>query len=73
MSDLPDFIDSNPNLPEKIELYFHCKKCIQGKPASSSAKSYARLAVGFTPDGNIQVWCNRHNINVALISGEDDE
>lgn len=48
----------------EIGSYMHCAKCIEEN--SISAQDYARLSVGFTPLG-IQLWCNRHNCNVAHI------
>lgn len=46
-----------------IKAYMHCGKCLEEKPADQSPKEWARIQVGFTKRG-IQVWCNRHEINV---------
>lgn len=43
----------------KIELYFHCKKCFKEKPRDKSMNQYSRTQTGRTPNG-IQVWCSRH-------------
>ena len=57
----------------EIGQYLHCKLCFQelqaivqrtGQP--TSPKTYSRYSVGWTPLG-LQVWCNRHEVNVAHI------
>ena len=59
------------DVESKIEMFVHCKQCVAewraGKAPGESPASYARLNVGITSDG-IQVWCNRHDINVDLIT-----
>ena len=49
-----------------IKLYFHCKKCCSenNPPEYLSMKEYSSLSCGWTEKG-LQVWCNRHNCNVA--------
>lgn len=49
-----------------IEGYMHCSICIQEKPDHVSPADYQRLSVGWTEVG-LQVWCRRHNVNVAHI------
>ncbi len=60
----------------EIQMYLHCRRCVQelaercertGEP--QSPRDYARLAVGWTPDG-LQVWCNRHECNVLHVDFE---
>lgn len=60
--------------PDKqIILFLHCPRCIEelhsGNVCNHSPESYARLSIGSTPYG-IQVWCVRHDINVAHIDFE---
>jgi hypothetical protein len=56
----------------QIQMFFHCGLClteikkIVEREGSCSPRDYARLSIGFTPLG-IQVWCNRHECNVAHI------
>lgn len=52
--------------PNTITAYMNCKQCIHEKPDSLSAAEWARTNVGITKDGHIQVWCVRHNTNVAF-------
>jgi len=47
----------------EIELYLHCKKCLEELPPEFSPREWAQLEVGWTRAG-IQVWCKRHELNV---------
>ena len=53
-----------------IGMFFHCRQCLASIPDGESPSSWARLSVGFTPIG-LQVWCNRHDLNVAHIDFQD--
>lgn len=53
-------IDSDPHSANEITRYLHCARCVM------ESQRPARIAVGLTP-GGIQVWCERHRCNVALI------
>jgi hypothetical protein len=53
----------------EIRMFFHCRKCIGSIPPGQSPRTWARLEVGFTKLG-IQVWCKRHECNVAHIDFE---
>lgn len=57
-----------PNTLE-IGLFFHCQLCLKSLPEEQSPRDWAQLEVGFTPLG-IQVWCKRHECNVAHIDFE---
>lgn len=63
---------SNDN---QIQAFLHCGLCVEEVKAEMaqyvhvSPRDYARLAVGWTPDG-LQVWCNRHDCNVIHIDFE---
>lgn len=50
-----------------IVSFFHCRKCMERLPAGKSPQEWARLNVGFTRDGAIQVWCVRHDMNVTTL------
>lgn len=56
-----------------MKLIFHCVMCIEEKPNDVSAQEYARIQTGVTADGQIQVWCNRHDANIIKIKPEDIE
>ena len=64
--------DANAERENEIESYVHCGKCIAEWKANFegvlSPKDYARTQTGITADGSLQVWCNRHECNVAVIS-----
>lgn len=47
----------------EIGAFFHCKVCLEDKPADISPRYWAKLEVGWTQDG-LQVWCSRHEKNV---------
>lgn len=55
-----------------IKRYFQCAKCIKELPPGVSPQEWARFNVGFTPQG-IQVWCVRHNCNVAHCDFEGEK
>lgn len=65
--------DSSRERPEEIVVFLHCKMCLEELPVGTSPKDFARLSVGYTEEGAIQVWCNRHEKNVALYSMSDEE
>lgn len=48
----------------EIVSFMHCRKCLDTKPDSLSMRQWARLEVGVTSDGHLQVWCVRHDVNV---------
>jgi hypothetical protein len=52
--------------PNCITAYMHCKKCLLEMPHGVSPRDWQRVQVGWTPDG-IQVWCLRHDCNVAYL------
>ena len=49
-----------------IQLYFHCSLCLKQKPSHISPKEYQQIQAGWTKQG-IQIWCTRHDINIAHI------
>lgn len=72
--------DTSANAPNGINAYYHCAKCLdewqtgtdpetgQRLSALMSPADYARTQTGRLPDGRVQVWCNRHDCNVVLLS-----
>jgi hypothetical protein len=66
--------DGPPNT-NQIKMFLHCGKCLDelkaqaAREGSASPRDYARLSVGWTPLG-IQVWCNRHDLNVLHVDFE---
>lgn len=61
-------MNTKSNAPNAIESYFHCGRCLSEKPAGISAKDWARTQTGVTADGSVQVWCNRHEMNVVIVA-----
>jgi len=53
-----------------ITSYLHCVKCLEERPKGISPKDWGMNEVGFTKQG-LQIWCRRHNCNVAHIDFED--
>lgn len=50
--------------------YLHCRKCVASLPRGKSMRQYARAQVGLNKDGQFEVWCNRHDISVAVLTEE---
>lgn len=68
-------LDKSRDVPNRIDMFFHCAKCIdEGKErfGKFSPRRFARLEAGFTPDG-IQIRCVRHDINVVAFNFVDEE
>jgi hypothetical protein len=65
--------DFTTNLLNSISHHIVCIKCeaefLAGQTDSASLQSYFQLDVGFTDIG-LQVWCRRHDGNVAHIDFE---
>ena len=69
--------DTAMDKPEQMDPVMHCQRCLNewrnGVDENDeliepqSPKDYARLQIGIHPEG-LQVWCNRHECNVAVIS-----
>lgn len=62
--------DTDPCTPENIKSYMHCAMCMAEWRQDSqglSPREYARTQVGIMPDGNLQVFCTRHDCNVAVL------
>lgn len=59
-------IDRHIPVENSIASYMHCKKCLEEKPEGVSPKEFSQTQTGFTKLG-IQIWCNRHECNVAHI------
>lgn len=53
----------------EIELYFHCKECLEEKTDEVSAKEYQYIEAGWTRKG-LQVWCKRHNKQIIHVDFE---
>lgn len=49
-----------------IELFFHCKKCIDELPDGLAPRDFVRIEAGWTKKG-LQVWCVRHEENVISL------
>lgn len=69
--------DVRETTPNAITAYFNCGKCLKELPANTSPAEYANTQMGITNNGQLQVWCNRHDVNVAKIDlqikGEDND
>jgi len=60
-----------PSSENSIQLFMHCRRCLQERPEGESPQTWARLSVGWTDIG-IQVWCNRHEINIVHVDFEGE-
>jgi hypothetical protein len=59
--------DSRISQPNETEMFLHCQQCLGELPRGESPMEWARLSVGITAAGAIQVWCVRHGGNVDII------
>lgn len=50
-------------MENRIEQFWHCRKCIDELPEGTSPREFIHVEVGFTRAG-LQVWCVRHEENV---------
>jgi len=55
-----------------IQLYFHCRKCLEEIPPGITPAQWRLISVGFTEIG-IQAWCDRHNCNIFHIDFEGQQ
>jgi hypothetical protein len=65
--------DTDPSVPQQAHMYMHCGKCLEEMPDGVSPKNWARQQLAVTKEGRFQLWCTRHNCNIALISIEPKE
>lgn len=56
-----------------IYRFIHCTLCIKEKPENLSPREYTHNEVGILPNGDIQVWCIRHEKNVVIFDMETNK
>jgi hypothetical protein len=65
------YSDNGTNVRDVGEAYVHCRKCLdewtESFQGTCTPKQYARQQVATTRDG-FQVWCTRHEVNVAVFT-----
>ena len=54
-----------------IERFVHCGLCIDSIPNGMSPRDYTNNEIGIMNNGFIQVWCIRHEKNVAIFDVEN--
>ncbi len=55
-------------MTNRISLFYHCRRCLDEEPHDQTPRQWARLEVGKTDNGEMQVWCVRHDIEVIKVS-----
>ena len=61
-----------PNTNE-IKMFIHCGMCLKEEiPEGESPQSRQRIEAGWTELG-LQIWCNRHDVNIVHINFEGKE
>lgn len=55
------------DVPDAGLQFLHCATCCAERPDGVSQRAWARLSVALTSKNVIQVWCVRHDGNVAVI------
>jgi len=53
-----------------VYAYWHCIDCIEELPAHVSARDYSHISVGVTNQGDLIVWCDRHDQQILKIDNE---
>jgi len=53
-----------------VTRYLHCVECVRQKPDGQSMAMWARPQIGLLPNGDIRVWCGRHNQIVTDIPAD---
>lgn len=54
-----------------IVNYFHCRKCLAECGPLQSPKDYARIQAGVGVNGELIIWCNRHEVLVGRIANDN--
>jgi len=62
----------------RADTVLHCKMCVEELPANTNPKDWARLSFGSFHKPNqpgiyLQLWCDRHDCNVATIHVQSEE
>ena len=69
-----EICDKPHNFDNYIYRFIHCGMCVKesyDKPVSP--REYAHNEVGILRNGDIQVWCIRHEKNVAIFDMETSQ
>ena len=66
--DLTECVSLDGPVPNQIIAHMHCKRCLMEMPDDVSPREFLNLEVGLTATRNIQVWCKRHEMNVAIVA-----
>lgn len=56
-----------------IRTFLHCRDCIAELPVGVSPREWMRFEFGTNAEGNLEVWCVRHEKHLATfmtIKGE---
>ncbi len=65
-----DVCDKSHNFDNYIDQFIHCGLCVKERPETLSPREYAHNEVGILRNGDIQVWCIRHEKNVVIFDFE---
>lgn len=55
-----------------IEMFFHCKLCIEEMTPGISPAQYEEISAGIDIHKNIVIWCNRHDIEITVLKRNPD-
>lgn len=69
--DKPEQHSTDADPETGIVTYLHCRKClaeIERLKLPVSPKEYAYSQTGFGPEGQVIVWCTRHNVLIMRVS-----
>lgn len=51
--------------PQAPDHFIHCRQCVTNLPRGKSPAEHARLQVSMSHDGQITIWCVRHDLEVG--------
>ena len=61
------------NFDNYIYRFIHCALCIKEMPNTLSPREWINVEVGIIKNGDIQVWCIRHEKNIAIFDMETSQ
>lgn len=64
-------MDTNPNYMKNVHMFLHCGMCMDELPDDKTPADYAEYHAGLTEDGDIEIWCKRHQAIIIRYALKD--
>lgn len=68
-----EMCDTPHNFDNYIYRFIHCGMCMDEKPETLSPRDWVNVEVGILRNGDIQVWCIRHEKNIVIFDIENEQ